>query len=1271
MRNAILAVKEVFFYRFNLEISGPKKLSGSREIRTIPRHLLRMPFCIAISSILLLLTAGTGAAQDWGALTDGTIHVMLSSHQDLGWEGSIAWCDNVRNEDIIKPVLGWMGQTDTDYRYTFEYVYALMHYLDTYPEELETVREHTASGRFQWGAAYNDFYESLYSSEAVVRQFYLGKKWMKTTLGEGCDSHTFINVDPPQLGLQIPQILNKAGVDFLVTSRMKSGLVRWSSPNAHTGSTDDSSVLVFSDGHYDRPWVWPLLWNGILQPYSYHGKEDSGPSPTYPSDLIKVKGKVLNYWSQYMDQTGSPPGMTWQEYFRINNFSNQFPLFYSTDMGKPAPYLGVPTYPPTTYYYQSDLVKDWNQWKEDTDPDWPEIRLSTCDQALGAFWSAATEAGASFEEWMGERPNLWLYSHGPSHHWAGTAIREAGRLLPAAETFAAIECVLAGDFSSYPSDSLLNGWKGAIFPGHGWGGQSGVNTDNRFLWAAQTGERIGREILTDALESISDRVETATEGEPIVVFNTLPWKRSDPVICRVEKDMDEWSIVDTDWSPVTCQILNESAGSTEIVFIARDVPSLGYRTYYLVEDGDGGARSKSAAVPGENQYYQWELKPGGLSSLTDRELNVEILAPSKTYGDKTFLGTECFSMGACDCGQNTCCCGAFEVQTISQPDPEMFFRQMSDYAPEWTQCEFETGPIRDAFEYEKALDNCTAHQKLIFYRDLKRIDCEFSIQSWNGTGYREWRMALPVNLDNGYVSYEVPMGVVQVGRDDLPFPAGGHFNEQTCSYVTPREVQNFISVCGTNPAFGEQTFGLTMSSSVTVASYIYPPSTDIGPDSQGRIGDPILQPILLATRHSNKDDGPLWTQIGDHDYHFSIFSHEGDWRNGWKSAAQANSPLIPIMGVTPSDDANLPEEKSFCSVSPDNIVLTALKKREDDIFTPEGTIDEDIIARFYDIEGRDTSDAEIKFFFTVNGAEQTNIIEEPMAGGGTDISVAGRTVKMDVGHHSIETLKIVPGIIPHPTPDYIVLESGDYDGDGISDIAVFRQSTGLWAVKGLGRIYFGTAGDIPVSGDYDGDGIADVSIYRPSSGLWAIKGITRLYFGGSDEMPIPGDYNGDGSCDIGVFGNSSGLWAIRVISRVYFGASGDYPVPGDYDGDGVADISIFRPASGLWAVQGISRCYFGAEGDRPVPGVYSWYGRSAAVPFKDQIAVFRPSTGLWAIHGFTRTYFGSPGDSPLRGDFNSNSLDDIAIFRPDSGLWAVREITRAYFGTSGDIPVTR
>ncbi|MEA1928831.1 MAG: hypothetical protein U9N73_11555, partial [Candidatus Auribacterota bacterium] len=122
--------------------------------------------------------------------------------------------------------------------------------------------------------------------------------------------------------------------------------------------------------------------------------------------------------------------------------------------------------------------------------------------------------------------------------------------------------------------------------------------------------------------------------------------------------------------------------------------------------------------------------------------------------------------------------------------------------------------------------------------------------------------------------------------------------------------------------------------------------------------------------------------------------------------------------------------------------------------------------------------------------------------------------------------------------------------------------------------------------DYDGDGTSDIAVFRGDSGLWAVRGVTRVYFGGSTDETIPGDYDGDGTTDIGVFRPASGLWAIRGVTRAYFGSGSDLPEQGDYDGDGTADIGIFRAASGLWAIRGVTRAYFGGSTDEPVPGYY-------------------------------------------------------------------------------------
>jgi len=250
------------------------------------------------------------------------------------------------------------------------------------------------------------------------------------------------------------------------------------------------------------------------------------------------------------------------------------------------------------------------------------------------------------------------------------------------------------------------------------------------------------------------------------------------------------------------------------------------------------------------------------------------------------------------------------------------------------------------------------------------------------------------------------------------------------------------------------------------------------------------------------------------------------------------------------------------------------------------------------------------------------------------------------------------------TPPLLVLENGDYDGDGTDDVAIFRSSMGLWAVRGLTRLYYGGANDTPVCGDYDGDTTTDIGIYRDTSGLWAVKDITRIYFAPDDNFPVPGDYNGDGCCDAAIFRNNNGFWKLPGLTMFYFGSSIDVAAPADYDGDSTTDVAVYRGTTGLWAARGISRLYFGQRSDQAIPGEYG--GDGTALP-----AIFRPATGLWAIRGLTRAYFGSCEDRPVPADYSGSGSDNIAIFRPLQGLWVAKDITRVYFGSDNDIPVTR
>ncbi len=172
----------------------------------------------------------------------------------------------------------------------------------------------------------------------------------------------------------------------------------------------------------------------------------------------------------------------------------------------------------------------------------------------------------------------------------------------------------------------------------------------------------------------------------------------------------------------------------------------------------------------------------------------------------------------------------------------------------------------------------------------------------------------------------------------------------------------------------------------------------------------------------------------------------------------------------------------------------------------------------------------------------------------------------------------------------------DYNGDGQTDLAVFRPSTGAFSFPDGKEITFGQAGDIPVSADYDGDGFADIAVYRPSTMQWIIRDLPEQVFGVKDCVPVPADYDGDGQTDKAVFQTSNAMWRINRIGNVPFGQKGDIPVPGDYDGDGKAEMAVYRPSTGEWIIDKMKTPVQlgGQPGDMPAPGNY--HGNGKIVP---------------------------------------------------------------------------
>jgi methionine-rich copper-binding protein CopC len=240
------------------------------------------------------------------------------------------------------------------------------------------------------------------------------------------------------------------------------------------------------------------------------------------------------------------------------------------------------------------------------------------------------------------------------------------------------------------------------------------------------------------------------------------------------------------------------------------------------------------------------------------------------------------------------------------------------------------------------------------------------------------------------------------------------------------------------------------------------------------------------------------------------------------------------------------------------------------------------------------------------------------------------------------------------------------------EIATFDRATGLWTID-LNRSFtlnigdviaaqFGQHGDIPIVGDWDGDGIDQIGVFRPrprtsdsecldAAAIGASCFILDLnnnraidlnetfLFGEQTDVPLVGQFApGIPGDEIGVYRPSTGEFLLdRNGNRVF-----DMGEQQDDNGDGVIAVND-------------GPIVFGPIGGRPVIG--DW----CTVCLGDEIGVVDSSL-KWLVdsNGNLRQdaseiglQFGRTGDLPLAGDWSTELGDEFGVFRSSAGQWIV------------------
>lgn len=608
----------------------------------------------------------------------------------------------------------------------------------------------------------------------------------------------------------------------------------------------------------------------------------------------------------------------------------------------------------------SAVVRDWNQGAAEQGR--PTVAYGTFKDVL----AEVGKRGHKLDEVRGGVPNWWVYEHWPSHSRALQAQRAAGKYLPLAETFHAVKALLTDDFSGYPAEALKQAWAEASYACHTMVSAPDPAPQAVMCEKYQKAAETGRRQTQAALEWLAQQVAFERTGTPVVVFNGLSWSRSDPVALALPPGLgDHPRVEDGQGKAVPCQV---SPGKA-VVFVAQDVPPLGFRTYYL-SAGQPDAEAADPAIgakwtqPFESQHYRLTPAAGGLAGIFDKEFNRELLAAKRWLGGEwTTFHTN--AMGACE-------------GIDFAPHPEKFADRASAHKPEWT-CE-ESGPVFVRWRLAPVKSqHCTVKTALTAYRRLKRLDWTIQVLGNDEQINVEQRLMFPIHAAAPSVAYEAPFGVVQPGKSEpMVFVNKGRFAPPEPLPSAPREVQNWVYADGDG-------VGITLGTSVGACAF-----RDFGPGAEDR---PVLAPILLAC--IGNPQRKAYRQPGDFSFHFSLFSHRPGYAHGSRLGIQSQNPLLPVAAANAEGTRKLPGTCSFFAPQTTGACISTVKKAEDDSA---------IVLRLYDLDGL-AVEALVQSYFPLAEVQATDLLER----GGKPLAAQANSFTVPLAAWGIETVKVKTG----------------------------------------------------------------------------------------------------------------------------------------------------------------------------------------------------------------------------------------------------------------------
>lgn len=453
-------------------------------------------------------------------------------------------------------------------------------YLDTNPQDRNFLREAVKAGRVGSGGAYNQFNENTIGGEAIIRNLLYGQAMHQQLLGRKSESLALWDVfgHAPQ----ISQIARGAGFTGLVWSKKIQGF----NPFFYDYALDGSR----------------LLHRRVDYAYSFSG---FGSGKNYSLDNFRR--------------------LTERKFQETQSFNS------ATDLRINA----------------ADFTPPWTNLSGNVatlEAQRPQIRVS--GQAQDFYFRELSKeiAEGKVKPPLSSRDKLFFHvgvNMARSDLKIGQRVSENMTLT--AEKFGSIAYLLGAKYADLALDKA---WRQIFFGSH-HDAITGTPSDNALLdlvYGYREAYELSENALNDSLSFVAKQVNTICtapsafcRGVPIVVFNPLNWTRTDAVRAKIKFDFAAFDLQIRDQSGAIIQsrILGASEGETELEFVARDVPSIGYKTFYaepLKKKRVSADRNDSEFL--ENEFYRIKIsaeKGGAIESIFDKQANREVVDVSKNH----------------------------------------------------------------------------------------------------------------------------------------------------------------------------------------------------------------------------------------------------------------------------------------------------------------------------------------------------------------------------------------------------------------------------------------------------------------------------------------------------------------------------------------------------------------------------------------------------------------------------------------------------------------